>query len=288
MSEEIVWKKILWRNPMNFLKIRQRFLNYFKNIDLVTYSLYLFSSILIIVSWDLIDRFEFFKEGFAGPMETIEQLKLMMERAYAGVYLTGHIWISTKRVLMGFALASVLTIPLGLAMGLNKYVRAIVKPLFDMFKPMPPIAWVSLVLLWFGVGELGKVFIIFIGCCISSIATAYQGVKLVDQRLFDVIRMLGGTSRHETLLVSLPAALPAIFAGLQLTISGAWMCLIAAELLAARSGVGFIILLGMQLSRPAMSIAGMLIIAILGAVSAKIIGLSEKLLCPWFRDVTKF
>lgn len=77
-------------------------------------------------------------------------------------------------------------------MALNKYVNAIVKPLFDLFKPMPPIAWVSIAILWFGIGEMSKVFIIIIGTFVPCLLNAYNGVRLVDPDLYDVIRVLGG------------------------------------------------------------------------------------------------
>ena len=115
---------------------------------------------------------------------------------------------------------------------------------------MPPIAWVSIAILWFGIGEASKVFIIVIGTFVPCLLNSYNGVRLIEPQLYDVIRMLGGKRRDEILHVCFPAAFPAIFAGLQLSLSSAWTCVLAAELVSARSGMGFITLLGDDIIPP--------------------------------------
>jgi ABC-type nitrate/sulfonate/bicarbonate transport system permease component len=100
-------------------------------------------------------------------------------------------WASTQRVLIGFALAAIIAVPLGLFMALNRYVNAIAKPLFDLLKPMPPIAWISIAILWFGIGENSKVFIIFIGTFVPCLLNSYNGIRLIEPELYDVVRVLG-------------------------------------------------------------------------------------------------
>ena len=182
-------------------------------------------------------------------------------------------------------LASLLAIPLGLFMALNKYVNAIVKPVFDIFKPMPPIAWISIAILWFGIGEPSKIFIIVIGTFVPCLLNAYNGVRLIEPELYDVVRVLGGKPRDEIFQVSFPASFPAIFAGLQISLSSAWTCVIAAELVSARSGMGWIIIRGMKLSDPGMVIGGMVIIAIVAWITTLAIGGLERILCPWKREL---
>ena len=97
------------------------------------------------------------------PWEVVTELIDMFQSRLAGYTLLMHTWISFRRVMIAFLLAAVIGIPLGVLMGFNKTANAIVRPIFEFFKPMPPIAWISISILWFGIGEASKIFIIFIG-----------------------------------------------------------------------------------------------------------------------------
>lgn len=247
--------------------------------------LYVVSVTAFFLVWDKVALAKAFSSGLPRPYEVMQQLWLMMFDPLAGKTLFGHVWASTQRILIGFALASVIAVPLGLLMALNRYVNAIVKPLFDLLKPMPPIAWISIAILWFGIGETSKVFIIVVGTFVPCLLNAYNGVRLVEPELYDVVRMLGGNRRDEIMQVCFPAAFPAIFAGLQISLSIAWTCVLAAELVSARSGLGFIIILGMNLSRPAMIVGGMVVIAIVAWGMSQLVSGLERFVCPWKRQI---
>lgn len=249
------------------------------------YFLYCVSTVAFLLLWHMVAQSGMLKGALASPLQVILRFERMLTDTLAGLTLWGHIWASTSRVLIGFALASVIAIPLGLFMALNPYVDAIVKPVFDIFKPMPPIAWVSIAILWFGIGEPSKIFIIVIGTFVPCLLNAYNGIRLIDPELYDVVKVLGGNRRDEIVQVSFPASFPAIFAGLQISLSNAWTCVLAAELVASRSGLGFIIVQGMKMSDTALVIGGMVIIAIVAwSTSLLIIGL-ETLICPWKRNI---
>ncbi len=245
--------------------------------------LYGVSLIFFFLVWDSAARM--FASGLPRPHNVVLQLWLMLFDPLAGKSLLGHVWASTQRILIGFTIASLVAVPLGLMMALNRYVNAIVKPLFDLLKPMPPLAWISIAILWFGIGETSKVFIIIIGTFVPCLLDAYNGVRLVEPELYDVVRMLGGNRRDEILHVCFPAAFPAIFAGLQIALSIAWSCVLAAELVSARSGLGFIIILGMNLSRPAMIVGGMVVIALVSWGMSQLVSLLERFVCPWKREI---
>jgi ABC-type nitrate/sulfonate/bicarbonate transport system permease component len=247
--------------------------------------LYVVSMLAFFLVWDMAAVARVFSSGLPRPYEVVLQLRSMMFDPLAGKSLLGHIWASTQRILIGFTIASLVAVPLGLMMALNRYVNAIVKPLFDLLKPMPPLAWISIAILWFGIGETSKVFIIIIGTFVPCLLDAYNGVRLVEPELYDVIRMLGGKRRHEIIQVCFPAAFPAIFAGLQIALSIAWSCVLAAELVSARSGLGFIIIRGMNLSRPAMIVGGMVVIALVAWVMSQLVSGLERLVCPWKREI---
>ena len=249
--------------------------------------LYAVSLAAFFTVWEVMSRTS--GEGgastLASPLAVAREIGFLAHNKLAQKTLWGHVWDSTRRVLIGFSIASVLAVPLGLFMALNRYVNAVVKPLFDLLKPMPPIAWISISILWFGIGEPSKVFIIVIGTFVPCLLNAYNGVRLVDPELYDVIRTLGGNRRDEILHVCFPASFPAIFAGLQISLSIAWSCVLAAELVSARSGLGFIIVRGMNLSQPEMVIGGMVVIALAAWGTTLLVTALEKVLCPWKRQV---
>jgi len=247
--------------------------------------LYGVSMLAFFLVWEWAATARIFSSGLPRPYEVVLQLWRMMFDPLAGKSLLGHAWASTQRILIGFIIASLVAVPLGLMMALNRYVNAIVKPLFDLLKPMPPLAWISIAILWFGIGETSKVFIIIIGTFVPCLLDAYNGVRLVEPELYDVVRMLGGNRRHEIIQVCFPAAFPAIFAGLQIALSVAWGCVLAAELVSARSGLGFIIILGMNLSRPAMIVGGMVVIALVAWGMSQLVSVLERFVCPWKRGI---
>lgn len=250
------------------------------------YFLYVASFIGFLFIWHYVAAAQILGKSLSTPADTMDEIGRLIGIKLAGKNLFGHIWASSRRILIGFALGAAVGIPLGLFMALNKYVNAIVKPVFDLFKPMPPLAWISIAILWFGIAEPSKVFIIFIGSVVPCVLNSYAGIRIIDEELYDVVRTLGGNRWQEIFQVSLPAALPALFAGLQISISIAWTCVLAAELVSSRSGLGWIILRGMRLSKPELVIGGMIIIAIVAWVFSLSFSVLEKLICPWKRRIT--
>ncbi len=238
--------------------------------------------------WDYLAAHKTLGNSLARPHEVLQQIIYLCDHRLAGLTLWGHVWASFSRVLIGWSIASAIAIPLGLFMALNDTLRAVVKPLFDLIKPMPPIAWISLSILWLGIGETSKIFIIMVGTFVPCLLNAYNGVRLVDTQLYDVIRSLGGNRRDEIFQICFPASLPAIFAGLQISLSLAWMCVLAAELVSARSGLGFLIISGMNSSKPALILAGMVVIAFVAWLTSLTMSYLEKILCPWKRDISGY
>lgn len=274
-------------NIANEIVLDQRSTLTFKKIVTHTWVLYSISTLSFFFLWDYVARAGVLGTSLVPPYDVALQLyRMATEIKFAGMNLEGHIWASTKRVMLGFFLAA-FAIPLGLAMALLPAVNAFVKPVFDLFKPMPPIAWVSISLLWFGIGETSKVFIIYIGTFVPCLLNAYNGVRLVDPELYDVIRVNGGSRWDEIIQVCLPASFPSIFAGLQIGLSMAWTCVLAAELLSSRSGIGFLIKKGMDNHKPELVLGGMFIIAFIAWSTSTILSLIEKKMCPWKITIDK-
>jgi ABC-type nitrate/sulfonate/bicarbonate transport system permease component len=245
------------------------------------------SILSFLLFWDTVARSGLLggASALARPHEVVLQLVMLTQNPLGEHTLWGHLWASMQRVVIGFTIASVLAVPLGLFMALNGYVNAIFKPLFDLLKPMPPIAWISISILWFGIGESSKVFIIVLGTFVPCLLNSYNGVRLIESELYDVIRMLGGNRRDEILHVCFPAAFPAIFAGLQISLSIAWSCVLAAELVSARSGLGYIIVQGMNIGQPALVMGGMAAIAAAAWGTTLLVTALETKLCPWKRSI---
>jgi ABC-type nitrate/sulfonate/bicarbonate transport system permease component len=236
--------------------------------------------------WKYVDYTRVLGNGIAAPEKVVVAIFRLMTDTIAGKSLWGHTWASLARIMIGFSIAAGIAVPLGILMALNRYINAVVKPVFDLIKPMPPFAWISCAILWFGIGEPSKIFIIVIGTFVPCLLNSYMGIRLIEPELYDVIRMLGGNRKDEILQVGFPAAFPAIFAGLQISLSIAWTCVLSAELVSARSGLGFIIIQGMQLSQPELVLAGMVILAFWAWATTLLVTYLEKYLCPWKRETS--
>ena len=129
--------------------------------------------------------------------------------------------------------------------------------MIQVLRPIPPIAWIPLAILWFGIGESSKVFIIFLGAVFPIVINTLEGIRATDRRFVELARVLEVPRGRFVRQVILPGALPAIITGLRVGLGNAWVCVVAAELIAADKGVGFIIVDGRELSRTDVVIAGM-------------------------------
>ena len=152
---------------------------------------------------------------------------------------------------------------------------------------MPHLAWISVAILWMGICAGPKIFLIPLGSLVPVILPPYNGLLLIDEVLYDVVRLLGGSRWYRISLVSAPAALPSIGAGLQIAIAVAWGSVVAAEMVSSRSGLGFIIMQGMKISDPGMIISGMIVIALLALASSLLIEFLLGRIFTWRRDVKR-
>ena len=243
------------------------------------------SMLAVLLVWQVVAGKASYGGILPSPLAVARQFWRMLFEPIGRTSLYGHIGASMFRVLTAFVIAVITGVPLGLLIGWNRKFEAIVKPVFEIFRPIPPIAWIPLAILWFGIRETPKVFICFIGAFVPAVMNAYTGIRFTEPMLLDAARMLGGRPRQLFTEVAIPSALPAIFAGLQNGLSCSWMCVLAAELVGAQQGVGYLILLGMELSNPAMIITGMLLIGAIGAGIAALLRYLEKRICPWKREI---
>ena len=241
---------------------------------------------IVVIVWQAIAATGIFGKSLPSALQVANQFWTILFEPVGKQTLFGHIWASMFRVLSAFFVAMIIGIPLGLYMGWNEKFDAMVKPIFEIFRPIPPIAWIPLAILWFGIEETPKVFICFIGAFVPIVMNSYTGIRFTEPILLDAARSLGANHRDLFVEVAIPSSMPAIFAGLQVGLSVGWMCVLAAELVGAREGVGYLILIGMDMSNPALIITGMLVIGAVGAVIATALRYAERRICPWKREIS--
>ncbi len=231
------------------------------------------SFICFLVFWELICRLEIVGEYQLVPPSDV--VSLFIEKLHNanpdGALLYEHAAASLGLALTGFVVAVVVGIPLGLFMGWYPKVNLLVRPLFDAIRPIPPIAWIPIAILWLGIGMPAKAFIIFLASFVPCVINSYTGIRLTNPVLIRVAEIYGASNFETFRKIGIPSAIPMIFTGMKLALNAAWTTLVAAELLAASAGLGYMIQLGRRIARPDVIIVGMLTIGLLGALMSWIL-----------------
>jgi ABC-type nitrate/sulfonate/bicarbonate transport system permease component len=233
----------------------------------------------MVVEWEIVPS-----TMMASPIQ-IFQLFLVKwtEVNPDGALLSQHIWTSVQEAFTGYLLALLVGIPLGLAMGWFVVVEGLSRPIFEMIRPIPPVAWIPLVIFWFGIGISGKIFIIWIGGIVPCVINSYEGVRMTNPTLIQMARTYGATDWQIFKQICIPSALPMVFGALQIALACCWTNLVAAELLAADVGLGFLITMGRKLALPDMVLLGMIMIGLTGVVIGVAINYFEKRLLAGIR-----
>lgn len=201
--------------------------------------------------------------------------------ATGGLFMSQHIFASLKRISIAFALALVTAIPLGLVMGRSRSAEAVGRPLLELFRPIPPLAWVPIFLIVFRI-FWGPILIVFLGIFFPVLLNVMLGSRSVDPLLIDAARTLGAKRGHIFGKVVLPFTTPYLMTGITLGLGIGWMCIVAAEMLGAvGGGVGYLIFAANSQSLYETMYAGMLVIGILSVLTTGIAGLVERWLYRW-------
>lgn len=155
--------------------------------------------------------------------------------------LPAAIGASLQRIAMGYAIGTTSAVVIGSIMGWFRTFEYIVDPIIEALRPIPPLAYIPLVLIWFGIGEVSRVFVLSLACFVTCIINVIAGMKEVPKVYVDAASTLGASRLQVFLSIAIPSALPFIFTGLRIALAAAWTALVAAELLAAQSGLGFML-----------------------------------------------
>ena len=229
--------------------------------------------------WQLATMYSHLGELIPSPIEVVQYL-FTVDKIGRKTFLQ-HSLVSLSRVLIAYSAAC---LTLGLLMGWYPKVKAIFMPLFNIIRPIPPIAWTSLAILWFGLGEMPKWFIIFIAAFCNVVINAFDGARSVDMTLVGCAKMLGAKDNQIFTKIVLPASVPYIFAGMQIALSNSWAAVVAAEMIRASEGLGWVIVTGMSVNNMKQIFAGIVIIGIIGLLLSILMRTLEGRLLRWNRS----
>lgn len=215
------------------------------------------------------------------PNDVFIAAQQIASRGYAGETLLTHVVDSTRRVIQGFLIASLIGMLIGLAMGLYRRVDWFLNPIVQLLRPIPPLAWIPLAILWFGLGDTSKIFVAWLAVFTPTVINTYTGVRNVDRTLIAAARVHGARTLDVVMEVAVPSALPLIFTGLKLSLQVAWMAVVASELVGARSGLGYLMMAAARDLASPMIVVSMICVALLGLVSTQVLAMVERRVIRW-------
>ncbi|RLB24552.1 MAG: ABC transporter permease [Deltaproteobacteria bacterium] len=197
--------------------------------------------------------------------------------------LYDHARYSLYRVAYGFGIACLVGIPLGLIMGWSERIRALIGPLIELVRPIPPLAWIPIAILWFGIGIKSAAFIIFLGTFFPILLNTISGVVAINPIFLDAARSLNAKEKDIFFKVLIPGSIPSIFLGMRIGMGIGWMTLVAAEFTGVKEGygLGYMIMTARDIQRPDEIIAGMLVIGIIGLFINWAFGALESKIVRW-------
>jgi taurine transport system permease protein len=215
------------------------------------------------------------------PQDVVLKLVDVATKGYMDATLWQHLSASLQRIGLALLGAVFLAVPTGLAIGLSERARAVLDPIIEFYRPVPPLAYLPLIVIWFGIGEFSKVLLIFLAVFAPVVVATAAGVRKVDPVRVRVTQSLGGTRAQVIRHVVLPSALPDILTGLRIGLGTGWSTLVAAELIAATQGLGFMIQSASQFLVTDLVIAGILVIALVAFVLEVSLRKLQRKLAPW-------
>lgn len=204
-------------------------------------------------------------------------------QSYSGHWLQDAL-ASTLRVLAGYVIATVLGVALGISIGWWRLAAKTLEPTLQLLRPIPPVSWIPLAIIWFGIADKPAIFLVFLGAFFSILLNTIHGVKSTDRDLIRAAAMMGASEGQMLRRVVFPGALPSIFAGLRIGIGSAWMLTVTAEMVAVKSGIGYVLWDSYYFLRYDLVIAAMISIGLLGYASDVVLQLVMNSTLRWQRS----
>jgi len=236
----------------------------------------------LLFIWWLITALGLVKPLFVpSPQAIVLKFVSIWSNGFTNTPLWAHTLISAGRVFGAFALACAIGVPLGLAMGMVPAVRGIFDPLIEFYRPIPPLAYLPLMIIWFGIGETTKVLLIFLSVFAPVALGARAGVRSAAIEQIHAAYSFGGTRWQVLKSVILPAALPEILTAMRVGIGFGWTTLVAAEMVAATKGIGYMVLAASQFLQTSTVIMGIFVIAAIAYLFDMLMRFIERKVVPW-------
>lgn len=224
--------------------------------------------LILLVAWQMVSSLELIpKYKLPSPVEVALSFRdLLIVGIPPGYRLLGHLIYSVYRVALGCVVAASIGVPLGILMGWSEKLRELAQPLIEMVRPVPPLAWIPISILWFGIGIKSATFIIFLGAFFPIVLNTVSGVLSTNPILIRAALSLNAKDKDIIRKVLIPSAVPSIFVGLRIGVGIGWMTLVAAEFTGTKSGygLGYMIMTARDIQRPDMILAGMISIGLVG------------------------
>jgi len=242
------------------------------------------SPALALAFWQLLVQLNVISlDSFTSPAQVVLALKEVLLESNPALRgsLATHVWTSVKEVALGFLLAAGIGVPLGLLMGWSRITYNLLDPLVELLRPIPPTAWVAISLLLFGIGLTQKVFVVFVGTVSPILITTLDGVRHLDPILLKVARTHNARQVDIIRKVLLPALTPTILTSFRVGIGLGWMVVVAAELIAADAGLGFLLIQAYRIFRIDVMVAVMFIIGLLAFAMDRGLRLAQRRLLVW-------
>ena len=242
----------------------------------------LISIFSLVLLWALSGIFEWVDPLFWPPINDVWlQFQVIASEGYRNATLFEHIGISVYRVVLGFLLGCAVGIPLGFALALSKIMNRVFDPIVEFFRPMPPLALIPLVILWLGIGEGAKIFLLFLASLwIMALATRSGAMSTNVSKIHAAYTL--NANRHQILFkVILPNSLPEIFTGMRVSMGVCWGTVVAAELVAAESGIGMMIMVASKFLATDIVVLGVIVISVVAYIIDIIMRYLESKLVPW-------
>jgi taurine transport system permease protein len=236
----------------------------------------------LLFTWWLVTAVGLIKPLFLpSPMAVFGALVDVLRDGFTGSSFWEHTWISTARVFGAFLLACVIGIPLGIAMGMSPIARGVFDPPIEFYRPIPPLAYLPLMIIWFGIDELSKVLLIFLSVLAPMALGARAGVKSASIEQIHAAYSFGATRWQVIRMVILPSAMPEIFTAMRIGIGFGWTTLVAAEMVASTSGLGYMVLSASKFLQTPIVIMGIVIIAAIAYAFDHLVRFVERRVVPW-------
>ena len=238
--------------------------------------------LVLLATWFVVTQLKLIKPLFLpSPQAVFQQFHEYLTGAANDKPLWEHFTASVFRVFSAFALACVTAVPVGIAMGMSRVARGIFDPPIEFYRPLPPLAYLPLIIIWFGIDELPKVLLIFLACFTPLALAARSGMKSASQEQVNAAYSMGASYSQVIRHVILPSALPEILVGMRIAIGFGWTTLVAAEMVAANVGLGQMVLNASNFLRTDIVIMGIIVIGVIAYLFDLLMRWIERRVVPW-------